>query len=222
MGLSLVRAIVTRHGGSVQLLSQEGVGTSVRMVLPVLADAAPVTVPQVFDHMDRVAAGSRAVQPTQQGDSRQGPGFLPPRQPNEAEMQGRILGTPRRTSKRRLERVDGALINRETGESVSGGLPPDSGQHSQFKPPKAGPGAEQANAGPGAGGQSSAGPGAGPGAGQPPAGSQPGPQNYGQPPVGSQPSSGPHQPEQQARPNRPQPPGTDSQYPSRRNLRDRQ
>src|SRR5699024_3253016 len=85
MGLSLVRAIVTRHGGSVQLLSQEGVGTSVRMVLPVLADAAPVTVPQISDHMDRVAAGSRAVQPTQQADSRQGPGFLPPRQPNGAE-----------------------------------------------------------------------------------------------------------------------------------------
>lgn len=258
MGLSLVRAIVTRHGGSVQLLSQEGVGTSVRMVLPVLADAAPVTVPQVSDHMDRVAAGSRAVQPTQQGDSRQGPGFLPPRQPNEAEMQGRILGTPRRTSKRRLERVDGALINRATGESVSGGLPPDSGQHSQFKPPKAGPGPGQANAGPGPGGQGSAGSGAGPGAGQPPArsqpgpqnygppgpqsygrpapgagqapaGSQPGPQHYGQPPVGSQPSSGPHQPssgsyqpEQQARPSHPQPPGTDSQHPSRRNLRDRQ
>jgi two-component system OmpR family sensor kinase len=139
MGLSLVRAIVTRHGGSVQLFSQEGVGTSVRMVLPVLADAAPVTVPQISDHMDRVAAGSRAVQPVQQADSRQGPGFLPPRQPNEAELQGRILGTPRRTSKRRLERVDGALVNRTTGESVSGGLPPDSGQHSQFKPPQGGP-----------------------------------------------------------------------------------
>ena len=255
MGLSLVRAIVTRHGGSVQLLSQEGVGTSVRMVLPVLADAAPVTVPQISDHMDRVAAGSRAVQPTQQADSRQGPGFLPPRQPNEAEMQGRILGTPRRTSKRRLERVDGALINRTTGESVSGGLPPDSGQHSQFKPPKAspgaGPGAGQPNTGPSYG-QSPAGsqPGAqsygrppagsqpgpqnygrpgphsygqpGPGTGQPPADGQPGPQHYGQLPAGSQPSSSPHQPEQQARPNPPQPPGTDSQYPSRRNLRDRQ
>src|SRR5699024_6130780 len=177
MGLSLVRAIVTRHGGSVQLLSQEGVGTSVRMVLPVLADAAPVTVPQISDHMDRVAAGSRAVQPTQQADSRQGPGFLPPRQPNEAEMHGRILGTPRRTSKRRLERVDGALINRTTGESVSGGLPPDSGQHSQFKPPKASPGA-----GPGAGQ-----PNTGPSYGQSPAGSQPGAQSYGRPPAGSQP-----------------------------------
>lgn len=197
MGLSLVRAIVTRHGGSVQLFSQEGVGTSVRMVLPVLADAAPVTVPQMSDHMDRVAAGSHAVQPMQQADSRQAPGFLPPRQPNEAELQGRILGTPRRTSKRRLERVDGNLVNRRTGESVSGGFPPDSGQHSQFKPPRQAPNG---------GGQN-------PGYGQPPVGSQPnsgpqhsgpppsgqpqsgqahsGPQNFGQAPVGSQPASGP-------------------------------
>src|SRR5699024_2852406 len=146
----------------------------------------------------------------------------------EAEMQGRILGTPRRTSKRRLERVDGALINRATGESVSGGLPPDSGQHSQFKPPKAGPGPGQANAGPGPGGQGSAGSGAGPGAarppggsrrgprphappgprgdggpapgaGQPPAGSPPGPRHSGQPPVGGQPSRGPYQPGRRAR-----------------------
>ena len=197
MGLSLVRAIVTRHGGSVQLFSQEGVGTSVRMVLPVLADAAPVTVPQMSDHMDRVAAGSHAVQPMQQADSRQAPGFLPPRQPNEAELQGRILGTPRRTSKRRLERVDGNLVNRRTGESVSGGFPPDSGQHSQFKPPRQAPNG---------GGQN-------PDYGQPPVGSQPnsgpqhsgpppsgqpqsgqahsGPQNFGQAPVGSQPASGP-------------------------------
>lgn len=197
MGLSLVRAIVTRHGGSVQLFSQEGVGTSVRMVLPVLADAAPVTVPQMSDHMDRVAAGSHAVQPMQQADSRQAPGFLPPRQPNEAELQGRILGTPRRTSKRRLERVDGNLVNRRTGESVSGGFPPDSGQHSQFKPPRQAPNGGGRN----------------PDYGQPPVGSQPnsgpqhsgpppsgqpqsgqahsGPQNFGQAPVGSQPASGP-------------------------------
>ncbi|WP_432790046.1 ATP-binding protein [Brevibacterium sp. K11IcPPYGO002] len=177
MGLSLVRAIVTRHGGSVQLFSQEGVGTSVRMVLPVLADAAPVTVPQMSDHMDRVAAGSHAVQPVQQADSRRAPGFLPPRQPNEAELQGRILGTPRRTSKRRLERVDGNLVNRRTGESVSGGFPPDSGQHSQFKPPRQAPNV---------GGQN-------PGYGQPPVGSQPhsGPQNFGQPYAGRQPNSGP-------------------------------
>lgn len=197
MGLSLVRAIVTRHGGSVQLFSQEGVGTSVRMVLPVLADAAPVTVPQMSDHMDRVAAGSHAVQPMQQADSRQAPGFLPPRQPNEAELQGRILGTPRRTSKRRLERVDGNLVNRRTGESVSGGFPPDSGQHSQFKPPRQAPNGGGRN----------------PDYGQPPVGSQPNsgpqhsgpppsgqpqsgqahssPQNFGQAPVGSQPASGP-------------------------------
>lgn len=181
MGLSLVRAIVARHGGSVQLFSQEGVGTSVRMVLPVLADAAPVTVPQMSDHMDRVAAGSHAVQPVQQADPRQAPGFLPPRQPSEAELQGRILGTPRRTSKRRLERVDGNLVNRRTGESVSGGFAPDSGQHSQFKPSR----------------QTLNGGGQNPGYGQPPVGSQPnsgpqssGPQQPGQPSVGSHPHSG--------------------------------
>ncbi|TNM53985.1 sensor histidine kinase [Brevibacterium sediminis] len=198
MGLSLVRAIVTRHGGSVQLFSQEGVGTSVRMVLPVLADAAPVTVPQMSDHMDRVAAGSHAVQPVQQADSRQAPGFLPPRQPNEAELQGRILGTPRRTSKRRLERVDGNLVNRRTGESVSGGFPPDSGQHSQFKPPRQAPNAGGQNPGygqPPAGSQPNSGPQrSGPQQpGQPSVGSQPhsGQQSFGQPPVGSQPNSGP-------------------------------
>lgn len=203
MGLSLVRAIVTRHGGSVQLFSQEGVGTSVRMVLPVLADAAPVTVPQMSDHMDRVAAGSHAVQPVQQADSRQAPGFLPPRQPNEAELQGRILGTPRRTSKRRLERVDGNLVNRRTGESVSGGFPPDSGQHSQFKPPRQAPNGGGQNPGhgqPPVGSQPHSGPqnsgpqNSGPQQpGQPPVGSQPhsGQQNFGQPPVGSQPNSGP-------------------------------
>lgn len=203
MGLSLVRAIVTRHGGSVQLFSQEGVGTSVRMVLPVLADAAPVTVPQMSDHMDRVAAGSHAVQPVQQADSRQAPGFLPPRQPNEAELQGRILGTPRRTSKRRLERVDGNLVNRRTGESVSGGFPPDSGQHSQFKPPRQAPNGGGQNPGhgqPPVGSQPHSGPqnsgpqNSGPRQpGQPPVGSQlhSGQQNFGQPPVGSQPNSGP-------------------------------
>jgi two-component system OmpR family sensor kinase len=159
---------------SVQLFSQEGVGTSVRMVLPVLADAAPVTVPQMSEHMDRVAAGSHAVQPVQQADARQAPGFLPPRQPNQDELEGRILGTPRRTSKRRLERIDGALVNRTTGESVSGGLPPDSGQHSQFKPPRGGPG----------GGQN-------PQPGQPNNGA---PNNGQQPPIGSQPNSGPQQP----------------------------
>ncbi|MCU4296000.1 histidine kinase [Brevibacterium permense] len=198
MGLSLVRAIVTRHGGSVQLFSQEGVGTSVRMVLPVLADAAPVTVPQMSDHMDRVAAGSHAVQPVQQADPRQAPGFLPPRQPNEAELQGRILGTPRRTSKRRLERVDGNLVNRRTGESVSGGFPPDSGQHSQFKPPRRAPNGGGQNPGygqPPVGSQPNSGPHSSglQQPGQPPVGSQPhsGQQNFGQPPVGSQPNSGP-------------------------------
>ncbi|UVI35886.1 ATP-binding protein [Brevibacterium spongiae] len=210
MGLSLVRAIVTRHGGSVQLFSQEGVGTSVRMVLPVLADAAPVTVPQMSEHMDRVAAGSHPVQPMQQADSRQAPGYLPPRQPSEAELQGRILGTPRRTSKRRLERVDGALVNRTTGESVSGGLPPDSGQHSQFKPPKPG-------SNPNAGNQPYGGP---------PVGSQPGQQNVGQQnfgqhpggsqPNGSQPGQQPYGQPNPGQPN-PGPQNTGPQNPSPQN-----
>lgn len=39
MGLALVRAIVTRHGGTVSLTSQEGEGTSVRMLLPALPPA---------------------------------------------------------------------------------------------------------------------------------------------------------------------------------------
>ncbi len=162
MGLSLVRAIVARHGGSVQLFSQEGVGTSVRMVLPVLGDAVPVTVPQMSDDVSRAAAGSRPVQPVQNPDMRHAPGFLPPRQPSEAELQGRILGTPRRTSKRRLERVDGNLVNRSTGESVSGGFPPDSGQHSQFKPQRSdrrGPvGSGPVQPGPGQGGPVGSGP----------------------------------------------------------------
>lgn len=240
MGLSLVRAIVTRHGGSVQLFSQEGVGTSVRMVLPVLADAAPVTVPQMSDHMDRVAAGSHAVQPVQQADSRQAPGFLPPRQPNEAELQGRILGTPRRTSKRRLERVDGNLVNRRTGESVSGGFPPDSGQHSQFKPPLRAPnggGQNPVYGQPSAGSQANSGP---QHPGQPPVGSQPnsgqqnfgqstagsqpasGPQTTGQPPVGSQPGSGQQMPRHgygQAQPNQN---GPEAGYPNRRQQGDQQ
>ncbi|WP_413333014.1 ATP-binding protein [Brevibacterium sp. GP-SGM9] len=205
MGLSLVRAIVTRHGGSVQLFSQEGVGTSVRMVLPVLGDAAQVTVPQMGEHMDRVAAGSHPVQPVQLPDSRQSPGFLPPRQPSEDELQGRILGTPRRTSKRRLERVDGNLVHRSTGESVSGGFPPDSGQHSQFKP---GPGVPRGNGypggqpnGPNTGGQQPNGPQSG---GQGPSGPQTGgqqpngPHTGGQQPNGQQPShAAPQQPYQQ-------------------------
>lgn len=136
MGLSLVRSIVARHGGSVQLFSQEGVGTSVRMVLPVLADADPVGAPPMAEGGAHAAAGSHPVQPVQNPDMRHAPGFLPPRQPSEAELNGRILGTPRRTSKRRLERVDGTLIDRSTGESVGSGsgFPVDSGQHSQFKP----------------------------------------------------------------------------------------
>ncbi|GAB3568117.1 sensor histidine kinase [Spelaeicoccus albus] len=41
MGLALVRAIVARHGGTVSLTSQEGEGTSVRMLLPALSPADP-------------------------------------------------------------------------------------------------------------------------------------------------------------------------------------
>lgn len=212
MGLSLVRSIVARHGGSVQLFSQEGVGTSVRMVLPVLADAAPVGAPPLAEGGDRAAAGSHPVQPVQNPDMRHAPGFLPPRQPSEAELQGRILGTPRRTSKRRLERVDGTLIDRSTGESVGAGapsergFPTDSGQHSQFKPVRGqrpdqqgGPGSPermaQPNSGPQVMGQPNSGPqpmgrpGSGP---QPYAGSQPGGQlnGYGGNQPGGQPFAG--------------------------------
>ncbi|MDN5737205.1 ATP-binding protein [Brevibacterium sp. BDJS002] len=242
MGLSLVRAIVTRHGGSVQLFSQEGVGTSVRMVLPVLGDAAQVTVPPMADQVGHAAAGSHPVQPVQLPDSGQTPGFLPPRQPNEAELQGRILGTPRRTSKRRLERVDGNLVHRSTGESLSGGFPPDSGQHSQFKP---GPGVGRSPGNPQAAPQSGPQPGpqSGPvqGAGSPQSGpqqaygSQPGPQRaYGSQPgpqqaYGSQPGpqqawqQQPPQPQQPpAQPPQTQQPDSGQQPRSRRELRSRE
>ena len=201
MGLSLVRSIVARHGGSVQLFSQEGVGTSVRMVLPVLADAAPVGAPPMAEGGERAAAGSHPVQPVQNPDMRHAPGFLPPRQPSEDELKGRILGTPRRTSKRRLERVDGTLIDRSTGESVGAGFPTDSGQHSQFKPVRGSrsdqqggpqPGqpqhAGQPNSGPQQMGQPNSGP-------QPVGHPGPGPQQAGQPNSGpqqmGQPNSGP-------------------------------
>ncbi|HLS32170.1 MAG TPA: HAMP domain-containing sensor histidine kinase, partial [Brevibacterium sp.] len=83
MGLSLVRAIVTRHGGSVELFSQEGIGTSVRLVLPVVGDAPP---PGELDgYGSRAAAGSRPVQPYQDQKVHTGAGagqILPPREPN--------------------------------------------------------------------------------------------------------------------------------------------
>ncbi|GAA1860858.1 sensor histidine kinase [Brevibacterium marinum] len=197
MGLSLVRAIVTRHGGSVQLFSQEGVGTSVRMVLPVLGDAAQVTVPPMDEQGAHAAAGSHPVQPVQLPDSGQSPGFVPPRAPNEAELQGRILGTPRRTSKRRLERVDGNLVNRTTGESVSGGFPPDSGQQSQFKP---GPGTVRGPAGPQSGPVPGQQYGSQPGSQQ--FGGHPGPQQYGGQP-GQQHAWPPHPPQPQQAPMQP-------------------
>ncbi|MYM20267.1 histidine kinase [Brevibacterium sp. 5221] len=95
MGLSLVRAIIARHGGSVELFSQEGVGTSVRVLLPVLADDPA-----------REAGAQRA-----------GEQVAPPRSPRDAQRAGRILGTPRRTSKRRLQMVDGQLRDTTTGET---------------------------------------------------------------------------------------------------------
>lgn len=155
MGLSLVRAIVTRHGGSVELFSQEGVGTSVRLVIPVLGDAPP---PEELDgYGARAAAASRPVQPFQDQKVHSGSGagqLLPPREPNSEEQ--RIMGTPRRTSKRRMQTVNGALVDTSTGEtfgptggdvppSSSGGAVPqgapghDSGPYRRFKPPHAQP-----------------------------------------------------------------------------------
>lgn len=135
MGLSLVRSIIARHGGSVELFSQEGVGTSVRLVLPVLGDAQAPGAPH--DDGAQAAAASAPVQPF--NDSSRGGGaggFLPPRQPSEAELDGRILGTPRRTSKRRLQRVNGELHDSATGETFGDQVPFDSGPYQHFKPPR--------------------------------------------------------------------------------------
>ncbi|GAA4283566.1 hypothetical protein GCM10022261_10970 [Brevibacterium daeguense] len=134
MGLSLVRSIIARHGGSVELFSQEGVGTSVRLVLPVLGDAQVPAQPSGWDGAGAVAS-SRPVQPFHDSSRRGGGGFLPPRQPSEAELQGRLLGTPRRTSKRRLQRVGGELRDATTGEAF-GEVPFDSGPYQHFKPPQ--------------------------------------------------------------------------------------
>lgn len=75
MGLTLVRAIVYRHGGTVELYSQEGVGTTVRILIPVL-------LPQ-----------------------------------QSARQAGTLLGTPRRTSSRRLRMINGTLTDTTTGEA---------------------------------------------------------------------------------------------------------
>jgi two-component system, OmpR family, sensor kinase len=81
---------------------------------------------------------SRPVQPFHDDSRHGGGGFLPPRQPSEAELQGRLLGTPRRTSKRRLQRVNGELRDANTGEAF-GEVPFDSGPYQQFKPPQQSP-----------------------------------------------------------------------------------
>ncbi|EFG48163.1 ATPase/histidine kinase/DNA gyrase B/HSP90 domain protein [Brevibacterium mcbrellneri ATCC 49030] len=97
MGLALVRSIIQRHGGSVELYSQEGVGTSVRVILPVLA-------PDQSTHgVAQAVAGSRNVR--------------------AAKKAGEVLGTPRRTSKRRLQMIDGQLTDTNTGETF--GTPND-------------------------------------------------------------------------------------------------
>ncbi len=99
MGLSLVKAIISRHGGTVELFSQEGAGTSVRILLPVLADAPG-------------------------GERPSGEAVAPPRRHQDAQRAGRILGTPRRTSKRRLQMVDGQLRDMTTGEAFGNGSQP--------------------------------------------------------------------------------------------------
>lgn len=68
MGLALVRSIVVRHGGSVELFSQPGVGTSVRLVLPVLDDSQSPAAPEEQNHPHAPVGpqgGSRPVQPFQ-------------------------------------------------------------------------------------------------------------------------------------------------------------
>lgn len=158
MGLSLVRSIISRHGGSVSLLSQEGQGTSVRLVLPVLGEAQQPVAPQDYDGAAAVAS-SRPVEPvnaTKAGRADQS--FRPPRAPSEAEL-GRMLGTPRRGSKRRLQKVDGQWHDTATGETLGNngqqqpmpgsqpgpygpppqqGMPPEQpgGQRSPFAPPR--------------------------------------------------------------------------------------
>ncbi|MCT1655977.1 sensor histidine kinase [Brevibacterium luteolum] len=158
MGLSLVRSIISRHGGSVSLLSQEGQGTSVRLVLPVLGEAQQPVAPQDYDGAAAVA-GSRPVEPVNANKAgRADQSFRPPRAPSEAEL-GRMLGTPRRGSKRRLQKVDGQWHDTATGETLGNngqqqpmsgsqpgpygpppqqGMPPQQpgGQRSPFAPPR--------------------------------------------------------------------------------------
>lgn len=115
MGLSLVRSIISRHGGSVELFSQEGVGTSVRILLPVLAD-------------EQQASGQHS------GSPMIGQPVSPPRSAVAAQRAGRILGTPRRTSKRRLQLVNGQLHDTNTGEAFG-----STGGHRAQSPVGSGP-----------------------------------------------------------------------------------
>ncbi|WP_349826772.1 sensor histidine kinase [Brevibacterium litoralis] len=178
MGLSLVRSIITRHGGSVELYSQEGVGTSVRIILPVLADTHRGALPGGRGPAGALpgpggpavaaagmAAGravgdiaqSRPVQPVQdtrgvrpggQGPVGSGPrpveggayvpggGFVPPLGHADGDP-SKILGTPRRTSRRRLQTIDGAIVDTATGEAFGGG--PGSGPQGSGPAPGAEP-----------------------------------------------------------------------------------
>jgi hypothetical protein len=221
MGLSLVRAIISRHGGSVELFSQEGVGTAVRLVLPVLGDAPPPG--ELEGYGAKAAAASRPVQPFQDQKSHSGSTggqMLPPREPNSEER--RIMGTPRRTSKRRIQNVNGELVDTSTGESLgpSGEQPApgtpgyDSGPYRRFKPPHPGPEAAPPQVpahGPHSGQQPvpppgpQTGPQSGPHSGahsgpQPQAGPHSGPQPHAGPHSGPQPPSSPHSGPQPQRP----------------------
>jgi hypothetical protein len=122
------------------------VGTAVRLVLPVLGDAPPPG--QLEGYGARAAAASRPVQPFQDQKSHSGSTggqMLPPREPNSEER--RIMGTPRRTSKRRIQTVNGELVDTSTGESLGApgeqpapGTPGyDSGPYRRFKPPQGQP-----------------------------------------------------------------------------------
>lgn len=222
MGLSLVRAIISRHGGSVELFSQEGVGTAVRLVLPVLGDAPPPG--QLEGYGARAAAASRPVQPFQDQKSHSGATggqMLPPREPNSEER--RIMGTPRRTSKRRIQTVNGELVDTSTGESLGApgeqpapGTPGyDSGPYRRFKPPQGQPDPQSGpHSGPHSDPQSGPQPGhqpgphSGPQSGAQPgtyAGSQPG-THAGPQPGPQQPPHSPQQPQQHQARQQPQPP----------------
>ena len=68
MGLSLVRAIISRHGGSVELFSQEGVAPPSALSCR-YGDAPP---PGELEGYGAAAAASRPVQPFQDQKSHSG------------------------------------------------------------------------------------------------------------------------------------------------------